>query len=135
MVQLIQSCSCQKKKTWCVCERNNVKKREITCIESALMTSPPYLRAISNASFDLPVPVAPQTTITGTRFKSFVVVAPILAAAMLRRLLDCQKKNKRDTIVAGSLSLLVFKYFFKLKNSINKSFLLSRESLWNVVET
>ena len=50
-------------------------------MESALMISPPYLSAISSANFDLPVPVAPHTTITGTRFKNLVALA-IPAAAI-----------------------------------------------------
>lgn len=38
------------------------------------MISPPYFSANSIANFDLPVPVAPHTTITGMReFKSLVV--------------------------------------------------------------
>lgn len=63
-----------------------------TCMESALMTSPPYFSAISNASFDFPVPVAPHTTITGTRFKSLVALVNPAAAMLGTR----EKKQTRD---------------------------------------
>jgi hypothetical protein len=55
--------------------KKNVRGKKNTCIESALMISPPYFTANSKASLDFPVPVAPHTTITGKReFKSLVVV-------------------------------------------------------------
>lgn len=48
------------------------------------MTSPPYLSAISRASLDFPVPVAPHTTIKGTRWFKNLVALVKPAAAILK---------------------------------------------------
>lgn len=70
------------------CENSRLKggeEKRNTCIESALMISPPYFTANSRASFDFPVPVAPHTTITGKReFKSLVVVLDNPTAAIFK---------------------------------------------------
>ena len=47
----------------------------LTCIESALMISPLNFLAMSIASLDLPVPVAPKITTTGARAMAFILAA------------------------------------------------------------
>lgn len=59
---------------------------QLTCMESALIISPLNLLAISRASFDFPVPVAPKTTTTGTRVARTLFTN---TEAMLTETADC----------------------------------------------
>ena len=56
-------------------ERKILKMIILTCIESALSISPLNFSAISMASFDFPVPVAPKITTTGSLLTSFLAAA------------------------------------------------------------